>query len=324
MVFNETRALKYLLGIGGIVFVIGLAIMLVLQLLDHLPGNVSVLESSKTTTESRGPKETNISSSPKTNEPTRWFKRDSDAEEVLGLVDYGNAYAFKYEGGILWATIYQADEQELFSTVGSKISSGIKLSDHCGRLIVIVTDDREVKVFDPITHVEKRLDEVVVKGWTVKTRNPTLQLAPPQSDGSSSLASVAFYATKDYACISWGDSLSIELRWADEELELDTETKNQIWWDIERSRNEKGAAYMQIKHSRDKKRPANVHMADVHVAYSRMLHSRMAEVQRIAKGYGIAYEQAKAIHDQGKTAEWRTETPPGGETETPATVRPTP
>jgi len=315
---EETRALKYLFGIGGIVFVIGLAIMLVimfvLPLLYHLPGNVSVLESKKTTTDSRGPTETKTTSSPKTNEPTRWFKRDSDAEEVLGLVDYGNAYAFKYEGGILWATIYQADEQELFSTVGNKISSGIKLSDHCGRFIVIVTDDREVKVFDPITQVKKRLDEVVVEGVTVRTLNPTLQLAPPQPNAEKTLGGGgACLTTKDYACISWGESLFMELRWAEEDLELDTETKNQIWWDIERSRNEKRAAYMQIKRSRDEKRPAYFHM----------LYSRMAEVQRIAKGYGFAYEQAKTIYDQGKTAEWRTETPPGGETETTATVRPT-
>jgi len=306
---EETRALKYLFGTGGIVFVIGLAIMLVLPLLHHLPGNVSVLESKKTTTDSRGPTETKTTSSAKTNEPTRWFKRDSDAEAVLELVEDGNACAFEYEGGILWATIYQADGQVLFSNVGNKIATNFKLSDHCGRLLVIVTDDRELKVFDPITHVEKRLDEVAVKGSnTITARYPTLKLAPPQSDAANSLGGVGLLATKDYACISWGESLFMELRWADEQLELDTETKNQIWWDIERSRNEKRAAYMQIKRSRDKKRPAYFHM----------LYSRMAEVQRIAKGYGIAYEQAKTIHDQGKTAEWRTGTPPRGETETPS------
>ncbi|MDB4540248.1 hypothetical protein N9250_01030 [bacterium] len=303
--------MKLLFGIGGLVLVIGLPIMLVLPLLDHLTGNVSVFES-------------NITSSPKTNEPTRWFKRDSDAEEVLELVYDGNAYAFEYEGGILWATIYQADGQVLFSNVGRRRDPSFKLSDHCGRLLVIVTDDREIKVFDPITHVEKLLDEVAVKrSQTIKAHYTPLKLAPPQSDAANSLEGGGLLATKDYACILWGDSLSMELRWADEELELDAEIKNQIWWDIERSRDEKRAAYMQIKRSRDKKRPAYVHMAAVQSAYARMLHSRMAEVQRIANGYGIAYEQAKTIHDQGKTAEWRTETPPGGETETPATVRPT-
>lgn len=309
MAFDETRAVKYLFGIGGIVFVICLATTAYYQYPITPTALGLAIQNKQVVADSRD--EPAVTS---TREVPRWFKRDSDAEEVLGLVDYGNAYAFKYEGGILWATIYQADGQVLFSNVGRRIDPSFKLSDHCGRLLVIVTDDREIKVFDPISHVEKLLDEVAVKGsTTIKSLYPPLKLAPPQSDAANSLGGGSLFVTKDYACIFRGESLFMELRWAEEDLELDTETKNQIWWDIERSRNENRAAYMQIKRSRDKKRPAYVHM-----------FSRMVEVQRIAKGYGIAYEQAKAIHDQGKTAEWRTETPPGGETETPATVRPTP
>lgn len=83
----------------------------------------------------------------------------------------------------------------------------------------------------------------------------------------------------------------MELRWLEEEVDLDAKTKNRIWWDIEHARGG--------------------------IAKVSKYDPSMKQVERISKDYGIAYGQARAIYDQGKTASWRTSTPPESEMETP-------
>jgi len=231
--------------------------------------------------------ETNITppasptAAPEPTQEARWLKRDSDAEELLQLLGYDQTqtFVFNYEGGILFATIYQTDGQVLYSGEAKGLyfdareSHGdSKLSDVHGRLLVM-TSGSDVHVVESLTFGN---------GTGVRTGLRKLKLDPDQLDQRR----VSVRVFSDFGRIMFGDSLFMELRWLEQEVDLDGETKNRIWWEVERSRDE-------ITKREDT-----------------LILEFNFSVARIAKGYGITYEQARAIFDEGKTAAWRTETPP--------------
>ena len=304
MAFDENQSMKYLFGIGAIIMCIGLAVTAYYQfhftqtrfgLAVQKKQVVAESRDESSGDESSGGDTTVIAESPDEVVLTvpRWFQQDAEAEEVLGLVksdlSYDQAYAFKWKGGILCTTIYQTDGKVLFTTNhnSQKISFGIdELSAFGGRLLVTITPDGHVKVMESWTIARAS------GGRMTTTPQPQVfQLDQCPVKGGKLSGTIRMSGNRDWYYIMFGDCLFMELRWLEEEVDLDAKTKNRIWWDIEH--------------------------ACGGIAKVSEYHPSMEKIERISKDYGIAYGQARAIYDQGKTASWRTSTPPGSEMETP-------
>ncbi|MGI9443004.1 MAG: hypothetical protein ACR2N1_11095 [Rubripirellula sp.] len=304
--------MKYLFGIGAIIMCIGLAVTAYYQFHFTQTRFGLAVQKKQVVVESRDESSRDESSggdarviaeSPDEVVLTvpRWFQRDSEAEEVLGLVksdlSYNNAYAFKWKGGILCTTIYQTDGQVLFSTDHNlkKINFGIdELSAFGGRLLVTITSDGQVKVIESTT-IARASGSRITSTWN---QPKVFQLDQCPVKGGKFSGSTIVSGNRDWYYIMFGDCLFMELRWLDEDVDLDAKTKNRIWWDIEHACGD----------------IANFSPND----------TSMEKIKRISKDYGIAYGQARAIYDQGKTASWRTLTPPESEIETPPASLSTP